>query len=91
MKRLEVLARRLQIASDPSRIKILCKIFDKKKICVSDIADQLDMSVAIVSHHLQKLTEEDILEPLRDGKMVCYELKESEFINDLKNFICKYK
>lgn len=91
MKRLELLAKRLQAASDPSRIKILCKIFDRKKICVSDIADQLDMSVAIVSHHLQKLAEEDIVQPIREGKMVCYELQENEFIRDLKKLICKYK
>ena len=88
---LNELAKLMRIAGDESRLKILCVIFSKKKICVSDIAGDLDMSVAIVSHHLQVMSEKKLLVSVREGKRICYELPKGSFISDLKKFICKYK
>jgi DNA-binding transcriptional ArsR family regulator len=88
---LNELAKLMRTAGDESRLKILCVIFNNKKVCVSDIADELDLSVAIVSHHLQVMAREGLLVPLREGKHVCYELPKDAFVKDLKRFICKYK
>ncbi len=85
----EKLARKLIVAGDQRRLKILCIIFDEKKVCVSAIAEQLGMSVATVSHHLQSLSKAGFLEPNREGKQVCYTLMKSKFNTDLKNFICR--
>ena len=81
----------MRIAGDESRLKILCIIFGKKKVCVSDIAGELGLSVAIVSHHLQVMSKKGLLVPVREGKKVCYELPKEPFVTDLKKFICKYK
>jgi len=89
--RLNELAKLMRTAGDESRLKILCVIFGKKKVCVSDIAKELNMSVAIVSHHLQVMSKEDLLIPVREGKRICYELPHGPFVKDLKKFICKYK
>lgn len=89
--RLNELAKLMRTAGDESRLKILCIIFSKKKICVSDIAKELDMSVAIVSHHLQVMAHEGLVLPLREGKRICYDLSIDPFVTDLKKFICKYK
>ena len=89
--RLNVLAKLIRTAGDESRIKILCIIFSKKKVCVSDIAEELDMSIAIISHHLQVMSKEKLVIPLREGKRICYELSSGSFVKDLKKFICKYK
>ena len=89
--RLNVLAKLMRTAGDESRLKILCVIFNKKKVCVSDIAKDLNMSIAIVSHHLQALSHEGLLLSVREGKRICYELPVEPFVNDLKKFICKYK
>lgn len=88
-RKIETLAKKLIVVGDQSRLKILCVIFDKKKVCVSEIAEQLGMSVATVSHHLQSLSKAGLLEPNREGKRVCYMLVKSEFNSDLKNFICR--
>jgi DNA-binding transcriptional ArsR family regulator len=88
---LNELAKLLRVAGDESRLKILCVIFGKKQMCVSDIAGELGLSVAIVSHHLRAMSDEGLLIPVRDGKRVCYELPKEPFANDLKKFICKYK
>lgn len=88
---IESLAKKIQAVGDPSRLKILCYLFDAKKACVSDIAESLDMSVAIASHHLQTLAKEGLLSSVREGKRVCYLLADVMIMSDLKKFICKYK
>ncbi len=88
---LNELAKLIRTAGDESRLKILCIIFNKKKICVSDLAEELHMGIAIVSHHLQVMSREGLVIPVRDGKRICYELPKEAFIKDLKKFICKYK
>ncbi len=89
--RLNELSKLLRTAGDESRLKILCEIFSKKKICVSDIAKELNLSVAIVSHHLQVMSRDGLVVHLREGKRICYELPKDPFVKDLKKFICKYK
>jgi DNA-binding transcriptional ArsR family regulator len=90
-EKLENLAKKLQLAGDSNRMKILCLMFDSKRICVSEIAQKLNLSVAIVSHHLQALADEGLAVPERNGKMVCYQIEQSDFMKDLKKMICKYK
>ena len=89
--KIEALAKKLLVAGDPTRLKILCIIFDDKKVCVSEMADKLGMSVAIASHHLQSLAKAGFVEPNREGKQVCYSLLRSRFNADLKDFICRNK
>jgi len=88
---LNKLAKLMRTAGDESRLKILCVIFRERKICVSDIAKNLKMSVAIVSHHLQVMAQEGLLYPEQDGKCTFYYLPKEPFVADLKKFICKYK
>ncbi len=88
---IELLAKKLRVAGDSSRLRILCLIFSDKKVCVSDIAKELGMSVAITSHHLQSLAKEGLLDPSREGKKICYSLSKNKMVVDLKKFICRYK
>ena len=88
---LNELAKRMRTAGDENRLRILCVIFTKKNICVSSIAEELGLSIATVSHHLQVMAQDGLVVPLREGKRVCYELPKDEFVKDLKKFICKYK
>ncbi len=81
----------LRTAGDTGRLKILCVIFDTKNICVSDIAEKLNMSVAITSHHLKVMARTGLLVARRSGKRMCYELPKAPFVGDLKRLICKYK
>jgi DNA-binding transcriptional ArsR family regulator len=88
---LNELAKLMRTAGDTSRLKILCIIFNKRKVCVGDIANELNLSIAIVSHHLQVMSKEKLLIPVREGKRICYELPKDPFVKDLKKLICKYK
>jgi DNA-binding transcriptional ArsR family regulator len=89
-QKLELLAQNLLVIGDRSRLKILCLIFHNKKICVTDIAEKLGLSIAIVSHHLQVLSKAGILTCVREGKKNNYCYSPNPFVADLKRLICKY-
>lgn len=88
---MRTLAKVLRAVGDESRLRILCVIFERERVCVSSIASELGMSVAIVSHHLRGLAKEGLLSPVREGKRVCYTVPKTALAKDLKRFICKYK
>jgi DNA-binding transcriptional ArsR family regulator len=90
-KDIQEVAQVLRTAGDIGRLKILCVIFETKNVCVSDIAERLNMSVAITSHHLQVMARTGLLVAKRSGKRICYELPHTPLVKDLKGFICKYK
>lgn len=81
----------MHITGDENRMKILCLIFNKKNMCVSDIANTLKISIASASHHLKVMSGEGILVPNRNGKYICYSVSKNPIIGDLKKLICKYQ
>ena len=86
---MELLAKRLLLAGDPARLMILCLLFEGEKVCVSEISKELGMSVAVASHHLRSLAKAGLLEPVREGKRVCYSFRISRFNAGLKRLICR--
>jgi len=89
-KKIETLAKQLLAAGDPNRLKIMCLIIKKKYICVSDVSNTLDISIATTSYHLQALTKAKLLKPAREGKKICYSLTNTDIAKDLRKIICKY-
>ena len=87
-KELAEKARLLKLAGEPARIRVLCVLFEKPGSCVSFIAEELNMSVAAVSHHLQLMHHGGLLKTHREGKQVCYRLTEHQLIHYLRQFIC---
>lgn len=81
-------ARMLELAGDPTRIRIFCLLFQTKEACVSDIAQSLNMSISAISHQLQLLKDNGLVETKRMGQNICYSLKENEFTRQLKKIIC---
>jgi DNA-binding transcriptional ArsR family regulator len=80
----------LKTIGEKNRLRILCLLFKKQKICVSDIAKSLSLSVAVTSHHLKQLEKTGLLEASKSGKEVCYSLSKQPILNDIKKIICKY-
>lgn len=81
-------ARLLELAGDPTRIRILCLMFEYREACVTDIAQSLGMSVASISHHLQMMRDNGLFETERLGNNICYKLIDNEFTRALKKIIC---
>lgn len=85
---LEVKSRLLALAGDPTRIRILCVLFQNKEVCVGDIAESLDMTISAISHQLQLFKDNGLVETKRMGQMICYSLKENGFTRKLKKIVC---
>lgn len=66
---------RCHVLSDPTRIKILLLIRKHKELCVSDLAEILNVSISAVSHQLNLLEQLDIVANKKMGKVVCYSLR----------------
>lgn len=81
-------ARLLEIAGDPTRIRILCFMFKYRKACVSDIAESLDMSIASISHHLQVMRDNGFFTTERMGQNICYILADNIATKHLAKIIC---
>jgi len=58
--------------SDPTRLRIISVLTQESSICVSDIAELLDMSISRVSHHLSMLEKMGFTRHKQDGKQVYY-------------------
>ena len=84
-------ARLLELAGDPTRIRILCFMFRYEKACVSDVARSLKMTVASISHHLQVMKDNEFFTTERIGNNICYILNKNKFTSSLKEIICKVK
>lgn len=70
---IEALTQLFKVLSDPTRMRILLLISLQEK-CVNEVADELNMSEAAVSHHLRILRMNDLVRYRRDGKLIFYEL-----------------
>ncbi len=82
------MARLLELAGDPTRLRILCFMFEYEKACVTNIAESLDMNINAVSHHLQIMRDNGYFETERIGNMICYILIKNKFTKLLKKIVC---
>ncbi len=83
--RFKDLLRQLRAAGDANRLRILLIISGRRKVCVSEVAEELGMSVAVISHHMRSLAKGGLVVPERHGKRICYIPKD----NDLTKLIRK--
>lgn len=63
------------VLGDKNRFLIMKLLIDQGEMCVSDIANVLDVSVSAVSQHLRILEMSKMVECERMGQMMCYKPK----------------
>ena len=62
---------------DKTRYRIMELLNSKQKLCVSDLAAVLEMTVSCVSQHLRILEMTGLVERERNGRTICYRSKNS--------------
>ena len=80
---LDLLGKIFKAMGDSSRLKIIY-ILSKSQLCVCDIADVLDMTQSLVSHHLRSLRNLNLVKFERQGKQVIYSLDDDHVLDLLK-------
>lgn len=76
------LADLFKMFSDSTRVKILNLLLEGP-LCVNDVAAQMNMSAAAVSHHLRMLRQANLVVGNRQGKEVFYSLADGHVVSIL--------
>lgn len=80
---LDLLGLIFKAMGDSSRLKIIY-ILSKSPLCVCDIADVLNMTQSLVSHHLRSLRNLNLVKFEKQGKQVIYSLDDEHVLDLLK-------
>jgi len=73
-KKIEESTELLKAISEPNRLRILC-VLSKKKICVCELAQELNIPQNLISFHLKTLYDVGILKKEREGNTIYYAIK----------------
>lgn len=76
----------MQLLGDKTRYKIFKLLLSNDELCVSQIAERLNISVSAVSQHFRSFEMLGIVKKERMGQKICYELNtDDEFVKQLTN------
>lgn len=64
--------------ADPTRLKIAYALVLEEELCVCDVANIIDSSVATASHHLRLLRNMGLANYRKEGKLVFYSLHDTQ-------------
>lgn len=84
---MEKLVQLAKIFSDSNRVKIIALMSREKELCVCEICDTLQLSQPLVSRHLKKMREADLVQTKQSGKWMIYSIYENKTINCLLDTI----
>ena len=70
---LEQIAELFKGFADPTRVHILSLLL-RQELCVTDIADAVDLSQSAISHQLRILKQMHLIKYRREGKNILYSL-----------------
>lgn len=77
-----------QLLGDSTRYKIFKLLLSKKEFCVSEIAEQVGISVPAASQHFRIFELVGLVDKKRYGQMICYVLKEDDnLVSNLVSFV----
>ena len=77
------LAKTFNALGDPTRFELFKLISGENTTCVSQLAHKLEISPACVSQHMKILADAGLVERLRDGQRVCYQIADTSEENKL--------
>ena len=60
--------------ADPTRVHILSLLQQREELCVTDIAEAVELSQSAVSHQLRILKQMHLIKFRREGKNIWYSL-----------------
>lgn len=67
-------AKLFKALADPTRLKIAYALVEEEELCVCDVANIIDSTLATASHHLRLLRNMGLAKYRKEGKLVFYSL-----------------
>lgn len=74
MQSCEDFAKTFNALGDKTRFRLFQLLSEKQQICVSQLAEELNITPACVSQHMKVLSEAGLVDRARDGQRVCYQV-----------------
>lgn len=71
---IQAVTKTLKALADETRLKIVLALCQSDELCVCDVANIVECTVATASHHLRLLRNLDIASYRKDGKLAFYSL-----------------
>ncbi|MGI9027897.1 MAG: winged helix-turn-helix domain-containing protein [Candidatus Saccharimonadales bacterium] len=68
----------MQLLGDKTRYKIFKLLMTREQMCVSDIAERLDVTVSAISQHFRSFELVGLVDKQRMGQKMCYILKSND-------------
>ncbi len=68
----------------PTRLAVIDLLDQNQEMNVGELADFLDVSHALISHHLIDMRNKDILKTRREGQLIYYSIKNEAVLSLLK-------
>ena len=65
-------ARLFHVLGDKTRLKILLTLLNRRGLCVSEITEELGISISATSQHLRQLEQSGLALRERHGQRICY-------------------
>ena len=70
--------------ADPTRVHILYLLATRQELCVTDIAEAVDLSQSAISHQLRLLKQMHLIKFRREGKNILYSLADDHVLTILE-------
>ncbi len=67
------IAKLFRALADPTRLKIMCLLLEKRDLCVGELAEETNISTPGVSQHLKLLELYGLATPFKQGQKTCYQ------------------
>ncbi len=77
-------AKQFEVVGDPTRLKICYLLCNHPELSVTDIANDVEISISAVSHSLKKLKSLKFVKSRRDFRTIYYSWKDKSFEKILK-------
>lgn len=68
----------MQLLGDKTRFKIFKLLMSHEEMCVTDIAEELGISISAVSQHFRNFEQVGLVDKERMGQKICYMLKNDD-------------
>ena len=75
----QLLAELFKVLGDPTRLRIVRHLL-QKEMCVTEIADAMDMGQSAISHQLRVLRQARLVTFRKEGKVVWYRLNDDHVV-----------
>lgn len=77
----------MQLLGDKTRYKLFKLLLADEELCVTEIAEHLDVSASAVSQHFRNFELIGLVDKERTGQKICYLLKDETLAKQLKALV----